>query len=1083
MDLSDRAAPEPGRSKGGSLSQSSGRGNQCPHRGRYGVGLAELRPRARTADAAIAGDAVRANIRSWIQVTNRMRLRTWPNILAVTVLWTAVISTALVSSRFVSSARAEEPFESFLEALRRREMFDVALSYLEVMQDSPLLTVSQRETIALEAGRTLVQGASRINDFELRMEQLDLARDRFTEFISEYPSHQEVGTARMELGNVLVARGRTQLERAKRPSNSARKDDLEQEAKSLFDEARTVFEGAEKDFADQVASYPQTIDREQTELIAARKRATNNQMQSQLLLGQVLFEMAAAEADASQRREELLDNAAEKFAEVYEKNRIVFGGLIARIWQGRCFQEKGETKQALAYYSDLLSQPDGEQKFRTLKSQALRLSMICWASESQRKYDESISRGEAWLRSARGSEAVTPDGIAIRWLTAEALLARAGQPDTAAGQAAQDRAAAEAHIETVAKYPGEYRQTAKDKLAQLQNRDPDGDPTNFDEALTLGQTVLMELEAAGSAAGDASKIETLRDEAIASFERTMSLRDAETKIEDVNQVRYYLCYLYFQAGRYYDAAVLGEFLARRYPESGGARPCAKIAMYSYLQSYNSAPPSERDFDTKQMVSIAEYLAEQWPDQPEADDAWMKLGTISVRSGALDEAIAFFDRVPDDSPMRSRADLQAGQAVWSRYLRSLSDPSSGTDGDALASRAAELLDRGLAKADQGAGDDARLRAAGELARAQIHVRNGEFDGAIALLDSEGKGLLTQTAQGKGAAARAEFGIEVYKTALRAYVGAERFDEAEATIDQLIALAEKSGASGDTVTRVLVRLGRDLETQVADLQAANRIADRNRVLTALSTFLDKISGRQDGGTYATLLWVAETYTGIGSGLVSQGAPRLEAKPYFNKAVDVYQKILSRAAADAEFMPAADRTSIEVRLARCERLSEQYEKSVDRLVTILKRRPSTIDAQVEAASAYQDWGRIRSENYLSAIRGARRARKKDGTTTRIVWGWAKISAVLQNNANFREVYHEARFHLAECYYQYAQSKSGDAKKKALEQAGVAIRATARLFPELGGPSWASKYDTLLKQIQREQGAEPVGLETAQAAARTGG
>ena len=35
-----------------------------------------------------------------------------------------------------------------------------------------------------------------------------------------------------------------------------------------------------------------------------------------------------------------------------------------------------------------------------------------------------------------------------------------------------------------------------------------------------------------------------------------------------------------------DAAALGSFVAQRFPESGGARQCAKIAMASYLKRLN-----------------------------------------------------------------------------------------------------------------------------------------------------------------------------------------------------------------------------------------------------------------------------------------------------------------------------------------------------------------------------------------------------------------------------------------------------------------------------------------------------------------
>ena len=71
-------------------------------------------------------------------------------------------------------------------------------------------------------------------------------------------------------------------------------------------------------------------------------------------------------------------------------------------------------------------------------------------------------------------------------------------------------------------------------------------------------------------------------------------RLATTLIEDdtdpalVTEVRYFLCWLYWEAQDYYRAAVLGEFLARRYPDHAAASSAAKISMASYERLYTQA---------------------------------------------------------------------------------------------------------------------------------------------------------------------------------------------------------------------------------------------------------------------------------------------------------------------------------------------------------------------------------------------------------------------------------------------------------------------------------------------------------------
>ena len=51
-------------------------------------------------------------------------------------------------------------------------------------------------------------------------------------------------------------------------------------------------------------------------------------------------------------------------------------------------------------------------------------------------------------------------------------------------------------------------------------------------------------------------------------------------MDDVNLVRYYLAYLYWSSDQVYEAAVLGDFLASRYP-LGRHRPAARIALAAY----------------------------------------------------------------------------------------------------------------------------------------------------------------------------------------------------------------------------------------------------------------------------------------------------------------------------------------------------------------------------------------------------------------------------------------------------------------------------------------------------------------------
>src|SRR5262249_3972633 len=75
----------------------------------------------------------------------------------------------------------------------------------------------------------------------------------------------------------------------------------------------------------------------------------------------------------------------------------------------------------------------------------------------------------------------------------------------------------------------------------------------------------------------------------------LKLADSETDLNDLNLVRYLLCWLLYGEKNYYDAIVLGDFVAKHYPDSQGARQCARIALASYQGLYAQAAEDDREF--------------------------------------------------------------------------------------------------------------------------------------------------------------------------------------------------------------------------------------------------------------------------------------------------------------------------------------------------------------------------------------------------------------------------------------------------------------------------------------------------------
>ncbi len=153
-------------------------------------------------------------------------------------------------------------------------------------------------------------------------------------------------------------------------------------------------------------------------------------------------------------------------------------------------------------------------------------------------------------------------------------------------------------------------------------------------------------------------------------------------------------------------------------------------------------------------------------------------------------------------------------------------------------------------------------------------------------------------------------------------------------------------------------------------------------------------------------------------------------------------------------------------------QFENSLMFLVPMLKEKENRLDIQQEAARVYQAWGKEKPDYYQHAIKGG----NPEGGRY-IIWGWGgiakRVMAFMGTNKKYDEMFFEARFNLAECRLKLADSQTGQAKKDALAQAEKDITIIYRLYPSMGGPEWFTKYDDLLKTVQKMRGEKPEGLK----------
>lgn len=1008
------------------------------------------------------------------------------------------------------SARANEPARAFLEGLRERGYYDMAIEYLEQMKTSPIAPVEFRETLLYELGTTLIQSSRDQRDIKIRQAQLAEAADALQQFIGMMPDHPLVTSANSQLGNLKVERARIKVEQSKQPK--AKTSALLNAAAEIYLDAYQVFEQAQIELRERLTRMT-NIPEKDRRAIELRDVLRTDYLQAQLLAAAVKEEMADTKKPGSDEYKKLVTEAAEQYGQIYEKYRTRLAGLYAKMYQGRCSQKLGNHKDALSYFGELLEQPDNPEEFRTLKTRTLLLAKDSW--QASRLHAEAVKRLGAWVDGARPNETREPEWLELRLALARAQWAlaqdlRADNPKDP--QIRRLESEARKNAQFVTRVSGNVQQEARTFLGQIGielSDASDDDPQSFDEARQLGRDALDSMQTAGllvnnlpnriASESDAAvkeelqqqldqarqTIETAPDEAIRYFRMALAMADDQTDIRDLNIVRYFLCYLYFSRDDYMEAAVIGELLARRFPNSSGARQGAKIAMAAYLKLYAEAEGEDRQFETNQIVSIADYITQKWPDQEEAVEALNTLIPFMIQAGDLDAAESYLADIPEDSPRRGDAEIKTGQAMWSAYLRGRlrqrriesgeDEPPEDFDPDAetenleeLKARAQRILVAGIQRM-QANGTASEVSVVAALSLAQLYVDTGQADQAIELLEDDALGPLTLVRNQHPATAREGFAPEVYKTSLRAYISSlPTAESSDAVIQKATRVmdAMREAMPSNQLIGIYYSLAKDLEAQM------NLATDQARqaLSKGFETFLLQLRDTSD--EFAVLNWVAETFAGMAASFDAQNQLTAESARYYQLSAETYERILDQVQIADDRM----RVQVQLRLARVNRRLNRFTAARDIYTAVLKDNPMMVNVQIDAAGMYQDWAAIppdREGLFLRAIQGA----EIDSATQRpVIWGWQGIASRTANQPQFRNVFHEARYNLALCLYSYAMAKSGSEREKYLEMANRSIRQTQQLFGSgEEWDDWRSQYDQLMRNIQRAQNQKPVGLDEA--------
>lgn len=991
----------------------------------------------------------------------------------MTLLATVLVATATCS--------AGEPAEEFLKRLRAAKYFDTAILYLDRIDRYPGVDQEMKAAVALEKAQTFIDAASSSRNAEARDDLLRQAEQQLTSFL-EQGTHPRVPEARLQLGRLQMVRGLQLM--AGDPD-----DDKRQRARDAFASAADTFDKIVEELKAKLQEMQGArIDADKDPQQAAlRDRYRGEYLQALTSSGEARFEAAKTYKDPASEGKPLLDQALATFTDLSEKYDSYVQGALAMLQRGEVQRVLGMTQQAMDSYMRMVEQQDADP-LRLAKFQATAGIIELMLAETPPRYQAAIDRGEPLVKIARPDERSDPALQRLRLELAQAYLAKSKDTEN---QKPADLKRAESEgrqlLIRVSKIPGEYADKANAMLADLGinlNEVADlpttEDPTSLEDALERARELLTVIDQLSQSMqvleGQENPSEEVRTQiesnqqqlresramAIQLLRRGLALVTTQSDNELVNQARQFLAYLLYQQEQYREASVVGTFLAFNAPGSDLGLRGGLLALNS-LQLMLADDPNN-SVAISHLEKLGTFLTKTWPDEPDAAAAQGVMIKLALRADRWDESRKLVEQMPAGAERASFQRLM-GQLLWNKSIQTRQEGDDAA-ADQLLVEAAKELSQGLDDMPGNLVDPEAMKAA--LVLAKVHLKQGNIQAAYDTLENEKYGPVP-LAERQGAPDES-FASDLYSTQLQVLVQRMTTEsgETQPLLDRATEVMEKLRESitgpdaQKELTRIFILMARDIREQLNDASPAHKA----KLIEAFRVFLDRIAATTDDA--ATLQWVGQTLMDLAEASMPGGAAQATglAADLLKTAVATFERLGQQEASDS--------LVVQYQLGRAQRMLGNYSTSLDVLETLLKEKPTMLDAQTEAALAYEQWAAkappgVQSKVYQAALAGAR----PDANKRNVIWGWGKISQETSRNPKFHDRFFNARYHVALCRFLAGKvERDPNTKKLLIEKSVTDITRVAALYPEMGGAEQRAKFDSLLRLIQKELRQPEVGL-----------
>jgi hypothetical protein len=325
----------------------------------------------------------------------------------------------------------------------------------------PDLRIPPTSAPSLAQAQAMIADAERAADAGARKRGLAVARGQLEAFIGKPTSPDDLPTAQLLLGRVLILESRDVIVQAEQTAEEADRENIMGQARERLQRAELAFSAALEQLIGMGRGFPKFLAADDPNRPIA-ERIKELTLQSLMAHAGAAEELATTFPADSEQAVEYFKAAAERYERIYKDYRTLIVGLLARLKQGECCFRTGDTRRALGLYDDILNQPADLEPLRRLRVTAMYLSMECWTTEREKLYELAFSQGEEYLTHLRPEEESWPEWQAVRYHTARGYqLAAAGLAADRAADRAEFLNKAKNHAEKLATIAGPYQELAR----------------------------------------------------------------------------------------------------------------------------------------------------------------------------------------------------------------------------------------------------------------------------------------------------------------------------------------------------------------------------------------------------------------------------------------------------------------------------------------------------------------------------------------------------------------------------------------------------------------------------------------------